>query len=61
MKLKMYHIVARLPRIGMRIPESWVKFEKVIHYWMVDKGIINHDCIDCIPVIILLQICIDIP
>ena len=39
MKMKIYHTVTRLPRIGLRIPESWVKFEKVIQHWMVDKGI----------------------
>ena len=38
MKMKIYHTVTRLPRIGLRIPESWVKFEKVIQHWMVDKA-----------------------
>ena len=38
MKLKIYQTITRLPRLGMRIPESWVTFEKVIQHWMVDKG-----------------------
>ena len=42
MKLKIYHTITRLPRLGMRIPESWVTFEKVIQQWMVDKGMRQH-------------------
>jgi hypothetical protein len=42
MKLKIYHTITRLPRLGMRIPESWVTFEKVIQHWMVDKGMRQH-------------------
>ena len=38
LKLKVYHLSLRLPRMGMRIPESWVQFEKVLHLWL-SKGI----------------------
>ena len=38
MRVKIFHSLMRLPRMGMRIPESWVGFEKVIQTW-IDKGI----------------------
>ena len=38
LKLKVYHLSLRLPRMGMRIPESWVQFEKVLHLWL-SRGI----------------------
>ena len=39
MKIKIYHLLMRLPRMGMKIPESWVQFEQIIYHWIVDKGI----------------------
>ena len=38
LKSKVYHLSFRLPRMGMRIPESWVQFEKVLQLWL-SKGI----------------------
>ena len=39
LRLKIYQSFMRLPRMGMRIPESWCTFEKSIQTWM-DKGIV---------------------
>lgn len=38
LKMKIFHALMRLPRMGMRIPQSWVHFEKTIQKWM-EKGI----------------------
>ena len=37
-KIKVYHLFSRLPRMGNRIPESWVQYEKVLQNW-ISRGI----------------------
>ncbi len=38
MKVKLFHSLVRLPRMGMRIPISWILYENVIEAWL-QKGI----------------------